>query len=76
VSLPLTPAQQRIAALLVSGATNKRIAAELGLSARTIQTQLHLMFARLGVANRTEAAVRLTNQPKRESWQQHRGFTS
>jgi len=61
MSLPLTPAQQRIAALLVTGATTKAIAAELGLSARTIQTQLHLMYARLGVANRTEAAVRLTH---------------
>ena len=63
MSLPLTPAQQRIAELLVLGWTTKAIAAELGLSARTIQTQLHLMYARLGVANRTEAAVRLSNQP-------------
>ena len=61
MSLPLTPAQQRIAELLVLGWTTKAIAAELGLSARTIQTQLHLMYARLGVANRTEAAVRLSN---------------
>ena len=61
MALPLTPAQQRIAALIVTGATNKAIAQQLGLSARTIQTQLHLMFARMGVANRTEAAVRLTN---------------
>lgn len=61
MSLPLTPAQSRIAALLASGATNKAIAAELGLATNTVKKQLELMYVRLGVANRTEAAVRLAN---------------
>ena len=59
--LPLTPAQERIAPLLARGMTTKAIAAELGLSTNTIKRQLEMMYARLGVANRTEAAVRLTN---------------
>ena len=59
----LTPAQQRIADLLISGATNKTIAARLGLAPNTIKKQLELMYARMGVANRTEAAVRLSSHP-------------
>jgi DNA-binding NarL/FixJ family response regulator len=61
MSLPLTPAQARIAALLASGATNKAIAAELGLATNTVKKHLEMMYVRLGVANRTEAAVRLAN---------------
>ena len=61
MSLPLTPAQARIAALLGSGATNKAIAAELGLATNTIKKQLELMYARTGCANRTELAGRLAN---------------
>jgi two-component system nitrate/nitrite response regulator NarP len=61
MSIPLTPAQSRIAALLARGMTNKAIAADLGLAANTVKKQLELMYVRLGVANRTEAAVRLAN---------------
>jgi NarL family two-component system response regulator LiaR len=39
------------------GLGNKQIAAELGLSARTVQTHLTSVFGKLGVASRTEAIL-------------------
>ena len=39
------------------GLGNKQIAAELGISARTVQTHLTRVFAKLGVSSRTEAVL-------------------
>ncbi len=46
------------------GLGNKQIAAELGLSPRTVQTHLTNLFAKLGVSTRTEAVLRGV----REGW--------
>lgn len=43
--------------LLVRGSTNEEIAGELVLSLKTVESHLRRLFARYGVANRTELAV-------------------
>ncbi|MEU4428993.1 helix-turn-helix transcriptional regulator, partial [Actinoplanes sp. NPDC024001] len=57
---PLTAQQERIAALVAGGATNREVAQELHLSPRTVDHHLRNVFARLGVRSRTEMA-RLLN---------------
>jgi len=44
--------------LAAKGMSNKEIATELGLSARTVQSHLGHVFTRLGVSSRTEAVLR------------------
>lgn len=57
---PLTAQQERIAALVAGGATNREVAQEMHLSPRTVDHHLRNVFARLGVRSRTEMA-RLLN---------------
>lgn len=52
----LNEREQEILALLVEGARNKEIAAQLFISASTVEYHLSNLFAKLGVTNRTEAA--------------------
>ncbi|GLY06307.1 MULTISPECIES: helix-turn-helix transcriptional regulator [Actinoplanes] len=52
----LTAQQERIAALVAGGATNREVARELRLSPRTVDHHLRNVFARLGVRSRTEMA--------------------
>jgi DNA-binding CsgD family transcriptional regulator len=50
----LTSRQRAIAALAASGAPNKDIADQLGLSRRTVENHLHHVFTKLGVTRRAE----------------------
>jgi DNA-binding NarL/FixJ family response regulator len=43
--------------LLASGRSNKRIAFELGISEKTVKAHVGHLLAKLGVSDRTEAAV-------------------
>jgi DNA-binding CsgD family transcriptional regulator len=52
----LTPAEQRVAALVVEGKTNKEVAAALFLSDRTVEGHLARIFGKLGIRHRTELA--------------------
>lgn len=52
-----TPRQHEIAALLLSGHSNKEIGIRLGLAEITVKTHLTALFRRLGVANRIQAAM-------------------
>ena len=52
----LTPAEERVAALVAEGRTNKEVAAALFLSDRTVEGHLAHIFGKLGVRNRTEIA--------------------
>jgi two-component system nitrate/nitrite response regulator NarL len=52
----LTPRQQEIAALVADGLSNKEIARYLGLAEGTVKVQLHPIYRRLRVHNRTQLA--------------------
>jgi DNA-binding CsgD family transcriptional regulator len=52
----LTPAEQRVAALVAEGRTNREVAAALLLGEGTVETHLSHIYAKLGVRSRTELA--------------------
>ena len=54
---PLTPREREVLALLGQGLTNRLIARELGLSEKTVKTHVGNVLAKLGVADRTQAAL-------------------
>jgi DNA-binding CsgD family transcriptional regulator len=58
----LSPREFEIARLVTRGLTNQRIAGELYLSVRTVETHLTRVFAKLGVASRAEVAARLARE--------------
>ena len=55
---PLSEREQRILTLVAEGASNKDIAVDLNLSERTVKNYLSIIFQKLQVNNRTEAAIR------------------
>jgi|SRR5579871_1994273 len=54
----LTPREREVLPLLVRGKTNKEIAGELVLSVGTIKVHVEHIIGKLGVSDRTQAAVR------------------
>ena len=53
----LSPRQQEILTSLTRGLTNDDIAKQLGISVPSVKTHLVALFAKLGVANRSEAVA-------------------
>lgn len=53
----LTNREREVLVLLVKGRSNKEIAAALGISEETAKSHLKTLFAKLGVRDRTEAAI-------------------
>jgi two-component system, NarL family, response regulator LiaR len=53
----LTPREVDVLRLLARGLANKRIALELGISERTVKTHVSSIFGKLGVTDRTQAAL-------------------
>jgi DNA-binding NarL/FixJ family response regulator len=54
----LTPREREVWALVAAGLPNHAIAARLRLSENTVKFHLQHLFSKLGVRNRTEAALR------------------
>jgi two-component system, NarL family, response regulator LiaR len=53
----LTPRERDVLALIGRGYANKRIAIELGIAEKTVKTHVSHVLAKLGVADRTQAAL-------------------
>jgi two-component system response regulator DevR len=53
----LTPGERRVLAGVASGQTDKEVAAQLGLQAKTVRNHLDRIFQKLGVHTRTQAAL-------------------
>ncbi len=62
----LTARETEVMEGLTQGKSNKQIAASMGIGVRTVEGHLTELFAKLGVASRTEAAL----------WAVHHGITS
>jgi DNA-binding NarL/FixJ family response regulator len=54
----LTPRETEVLSLVRQGLANKQIARRLGISERTVKAHLTSTFQRIGVADRTQAALR------------------
>jgi DNA-binding NarL/FixJ family response regulator len=57
-----TEAEKRIARLVANGLSNKEIAAELGVSARTVEGHVSNILAKRGWSNRVEIARHVLNR--------------
>ncbi|HET9609558.1 MAG TPA: AAA family ATPase [Acidimicrobiales bacterium] len=59
----LTARERLVARLVAGGRTNREVAAELVISAKTVEHHLGRVYAKLGVRSRTELATRLAADP-------------
>jgi len=53
----LTPREREVLGLVVDGLANKQIARRMGISEKTVKGHLTNLFQRIGVADRTQAAL-------------------
>ena len=59
----LTPHELQVARLVVSGASNRDLAAKMFISPRTVEAHLTAIFRKLGVRNRRELSARAIDDP-------------
>jgi DNA-binding CsgD family transcriptional regulator len=59
----LTEAEQRVAALVAQGQTNREVASAMFVTENTVQTHVRHIFQKLGVRSRTELAAQLLSAP-------------
>jgi DNA-binding NarL/FixJ family response regulator len=57
VADPMPPRELQVLRLIARGLTNRQIAEVLGLAEATVKAYCRQLFRRLGVCNRTEAAI-------------------
>jgi len=53
----LSPRQVEMLALIAEGMDNKTIARQLGISDKTVKNHLTMLFKRINVQSRTQAAI-------------------
>jgi DNA-binding NarL/FixJ family response regulator len=58
----LIPAELAVARLVAAGKSNREVASELVLSAKTVEHHLGRIYAKFGIASRTQLTVRLTQR--------------
>jgi DNA-binding NarL/FixJ family response regulator len=61
----LTPRERQVLALIGRGFSNKRIALELGVAEKTAKTHVSNLLGKLGLADRTQAALYATRVGRR-----------
>lgn len=59
---PLSPQEQRVVALVAEGKTNKEIAADMGLSPKTVKNYLSNVYQKLQITRRAQAAALFARQ--------------
>ncbi|WP_404342329.1 LuxR C-terminal-related transcriptional regulator [Pseudoalteromonas mariniglutinosa] len=57
----LTPTQYKVLKLIAQGFSNKQIAGVLGIAEKTVKVHVSMIFEKLGVKNRTQAALSLVH---------------
>ena len=62
----LTPREREVLRLIASGRANKEIAAQLGISERTVKTHISNIFSKLELTDRTQAALFVHNRGRLE----------
>jgi DNA-binding CsgD family transcriptional regulator len=60
----LTGREREVLDLLAAGRNNRQIADQLGLSAKTVANHISAIFAKLQVADRTQAILRPRRRPR------------
>jgi len=63
----ITPAELEVVRLAIDGLSNPEIGARLYMSRSTVKTHLSHVYAKLGVANRTELAAQAPDEEKRRA---------
>jgi DNA-binding NarL/FixJ family response regulator len=58
----LTPREKQIVDVMMSAATNKTIAARLGISEQSVKNRLSALYRKMGVSNRLELVVKVMSQ--------------
>ena len=64
----LTPREREVLVLIAGGRSNKRIALELGVAEKTVKTHVGHVLAKLGVADRTQAALWAVRRVSDAAW--------
>jgi DNA-binding CsgD family transcriptional regulator len=62
-SLDLTPTEDKVAALVASGSTNREVADALFVSVHTVEANLKRIYRKLGIRSRTELASKFPSDP-------------
>jgi DNA-binding CsgD family transcriptional regulator len=61
----LTPRERQVLELAALGLTNRQVAGRLGITVHAVKFHLAMIYRKLEVANRTEAAVRYARGAER-----------
>ena len=60
----LTPKEERVAALVATGASTPQVASALGVSPKTVEAHLFRIYRKLGIRSRSDIAVHLSESAR------------